>query len=155
MVLTACGAGEDEKERWEMEDGTVVYVEPEVRDMFLVDDDAFLLTEVSLELLLLDTDEEVLLDTDEPDISIEPSSEMLSLSWFVEDARLPMTLSACNEYSCPLMVTLYASMRLNLPESPELVLNPFEPKVSATSLYFHTYWLGTSTCAFDWSLSTG
>lgn len=32
MVLTACGAGEDEKERWEMEDGTVVYVEPEVRE---------------------------------------------------------------------------------------------------------------------------
>ena len=70
MVLTACGAGEDETERWEMEDGTVVYVEPEVRDMFLVDDDAFLLTEVSLELLLLDTDEEVLLDTDEPDTAL-------------------------------------------------------------------------------------
>lgn len=32
MVLTACGAGEDEKERWEMEDGTVVYVEPAVRE---------------------------------------------------------------------------------------------------------------------------
>ena len=45
-------------------------VEPEVRDMFLVDDDAFLLTEVSLELLLLDTDEEVLLDTDEPDTAL-------------------------------------------------------------------------------------
>ena len=94
-------------------------------------------------------------DTDEPDTSIEPSSEMLSLSWLVEDARLPMTLSACSEYCCPLMFTLYASMRLNLPAIPELVLSPFGPKVSSTSLYFHTYWLGTSTCAFDWSLSTG